>query len=236
MQEYLNVLVKLQDLDSNIGRIQEAKVNYPQKIESLREKLRKEKSINDQKRERLKNLEQERRSKERNLEQEIVRIKKSEEKLLLVKSNKEYHAALKEIAMAKESNSEEEENILIILEELDILKKELVGEEENLKTMTIECEKEESALAEKLEEFEIELGEKTQSRNELLSDIDSEILKTYENIRKHRQGIAVVQAKDGFCQGCYMDIPPQLYNDVQRGDELLSCPNCNRLLYFTNDT
>ena len=232
MHEHVSVLVKLQDLDSTIGEIEQAKIDYPQKIELLRETLKKEEDLADQKREKLRMLEQERNAKEGHLAHEMERIKNSEEKLLSVKTNKEYKAALKEIASAKESNSLEEESILVILEEVDALKKELKEKEKSLTTMSEEFEKEEKALTVKLNELEEELRDRTRRREKLFAEIDPAILKTYENIRKHRQGIAVVQAKEGFCQGCYMGIPPQLYNEVQRGDDMIFCPNCNRLLYF----
>ena len=117
MHPQISVLIELQNLDLSIGKIEEAKENYPRKVQLLKEKVDEERKITDLKRERLKELERQRRGEERKLEEETVKITRSEEKLLSVKSNKEYQAALKEIALAKESNSQKEENILNILEE-----------------------------------------------------------------------------------------------------------------------
>ena len=236
MHEEINTLVKLQDLDLSIGKIEETKENYPRRIELLKEKLEEKRRIADLKREKLESLENDRRRKEREMEQEMEKIKKSGEKLLLVKTNKEYQAALKEIALTKESNSQREEDILNVLEELDVLRKELKEKEEDFMAISREFGKEESELTAKLEEFKKQLAEKVKKRGELSSKIGPELLQMYENIKKRRQDIAVAPTKDGFCQGCYMDIPPQLSNEVQKGIDLVFCPNCNRILYWANSS
>ena len=46
------------------------------------------------------------------------------------------------------------------------------------------------------------------------------------------QGRAVVSVKNGTCQGCNMNIPPQLFNLLQRGDSIELCGNCNRTIYW----
>jgi predicted nucleic acid-binding Zn-ribbon protein len=57
------------------------------------------------------------------------------------------------------------------------------------------------------------------------------VIKRYSTIRM-RRGLAVVSVKNGTCQGCNMNIPPQLYNTLQRGNSLELCPNCNRIIYW----
>lgn len=236
MHPQVSILVKLQNLDLSIGKIQKTKENYPQKIELLKNRLEKERKITESEKEKLEKLEKDRRREERTLEEEIERITRSEEKLFSVKTNKEYQAVLKEIALAKESNSEREEKILNILEELDVLRKELWEKEKNFEEISRKFKKESSELEEKLKAFDNQLAEKIKSREKLFSKIDPEIIQMYENLRGGRQGIAVVATKNGFCQGCNMGMPPQLSNEVQKGGDLVFCPNCNRILYWVNNS
>ena len=235
MQQQITTLVKLQNIDLKIGEIEEAKDRYPKRIESLKEKLEEEQRVADSERQKLEDLNGERKKNEQALELDVQKIQKSEEKLLSVKTNKEYQAALKEIALAKEANLEREDEILRGLEEIDALKKEVKKRARDLEAITEEFEKEKSELTKKLKEFEKQLSKKMVLREELFLQIDKELLRQYENIRKHRHGIAVVPTKDGFCQGCYMGIPPQSYNEVQKGMALICCQNCNRILYWPND-
>ena len=59
----------------------------------------------------------------------------------------------------------------------------------------------------------------------------SDVLKKYSAIRM-RRGLALVPVKNGTCQGCNMNIPPQLFNTLQRGNSIEVCGNCNRIIYW----
>ena len=57
------------------------------------------------------------------------------------------------------------------------------------------------------------------------------LLKKYDMLRERRNGKAVVPVISGVCQGCFMNIPPQQFNDILRGDKMFNCPTCQRILY-----
>jgi predicted nucleic acid-binding Zn-ribbon protein len=44
--------------------------------------------------------------------------------------------------------------------------------------------------------------------------------------------MAVVEVTGGICQGCYMNIPPQLWNEIIRSEKINLCPSCQRILYY----
>ena len=54
----------------------------------------------------------------------------------------------------------------------------------------------------------------------------------YDILRNRRNGLAIVNVLDGVCQGCFMNLPPQQYNMLLRGDKLLDCPSCQRMIYY----
>ncbi len=56
------------------------------------------------------------------------------------------------------------------------------------------------------------------------------LLKKYETVRQAR-GNAIAEVKNGSCTGCHMAIPPQLSIRVLKQEELITCPNCQRILY-----
>ena len=74
----------------------------------------------------------------------------------------------------------------------------------------------------------------TEKRAVLAKSIPADLLAQYERIRKRNNGIGVIPVWKAVCSGCHMNIPPQLYNELQRSNDLLSCPNCNRIMYFQN--
>jgi len=66
--------------------------------------------------------------------------------------------------------------------------------------------------------------------------IDPSTLAKFERILKSKNGIGIVPIVQESCDGCHMKIPPQLLGKVRRAQELVSCLNCSRFLYFTDDT
>ena len=69
-------------------------------------------------------------------------------------------------------------------------------------------------------------------RERVARNISQSLLKRYEFIRQRRGGLAVVGVENGTCEGCHMNIPPQLFNDLQRDDRYFECPLCRRLIYY----
>ena len=64
--------------------------------------------------------------------------------------------------------------------------------------------------------------------------INDDLLKKYDILREKRNGQAVVPAWKEVCNGCHMNIPPQMYNELQKPEILMLCPNCNRIIYWEN--
>jgi predicted nucleic acid-binding Zn-ribbon protein len=68
-------------------------------------------------------------------------------------------------------------------------------------------------------------------RGELAGHVDDELHRRYRMIFERRGGLAVVAVQDGICQGCHMNVPPQLYNQVLRNEQVLLCPSCQRIIF-----
>ena len=66
---------------------------------------------------------------------------------------------------------------------------------------------------------------------EFTQGVEVRLLNQYERIRGARAGLGITAAVGGRCRACNMMVPPQLFNELQRGSALHSCPSCNRILY-----
>lgn len=169
---------------------------------------------------------------EDNLKKAGEALKRAKEKLLEVKTNKEYQAGLAEIETMEKKNEAYEEAIIVILEEIDAQKKTLKEREDEFKREEGRYEKRKQDLMEALAAIGSELKRCVQERERIRASLPPEILKKYEAIRALNSGLAVVPAWREVCSGCHMNIPPQLYNELQSGDRLIFCPECNRILYW----
>jgi len=89
----------------------------------------------------------------------------------------------------------------------------------------------ESEARERMAAIEVEIGASSGEREELKSRVPNKILRLYERIHA-RLGQAVAEAVDGRCSACNLAPPPQMYNEIMRGDTLHQCPNCKRILVY----
>ena len=70
------------------------------------------------------------------------------------------------------------------------------------------------------------------TRTELVQNVESDLRRKYEMIFSRRGVLAVVEVRSGICQGCRMRVPPQLYNEIQRNEQVILCPSCQRMLFW----
>jgi predicted nucleic acid-binding Zn-ribbon protein len=66
--------------------------------------------------------------------------------------------------------------------------------------------------------------------------VDSEVLTLYRRVQaKKSDHIGIASVCNAVCRGCNVNIPPQMYNELQRFDRLKNCPNCERLIYWDKE-
>ncbi len=205
---------------------------YPKELKKLEEKQKLEQERFLKEKEKLDSLEKERRQKERHLLGEQEKIKRSEGTISEVKTNKEYQALLNEIETFKEASSRIEEEILLIMEEIEELKKQLARREKEMATTLEKMEEEKRKIQEKMDQDEIAWKEKSYRKEILSKQVESNLFKLYNMLREKRQGVGMVSVRNETCQGCFVNVPPQMFIEVQKNNAIIRCPNCNRILYW----
>jgi predicted nucleic acid-binding Zn-ribbon protein len=234
MKKQLQLLWKLQTVEQQIAEAQQNKEAYPLELERLQALIKAQEEQQEEEKQKIEELEKERIAMEGELELENERIKRSQLKLLEIKTNKEYQALLKEIETGKEHNSQREEEIIRMLDEIDQLRTDYASSKERVRQEKEEIEKETAQVKELMVKVEQDIGRWQKTREEILKETDPELLKQYNTLKEKRNGIAIVLVKNEGCQGCYVNIPPQMYNEVQKNNEIILCPNCHRILYWEN--
>ena len=115
------------------------------------------------------------------------------------------------------------------IEKLDVQVKERSPEIEakriEMENKLAEYEVLAKADTEKLEKLLVE-------RTPLLETLGSETRATYDRMSKIKSGLALSEAADYKCLACRMTIRPQVFNDIRRGETLITCENCGRILFF----
>ncbi|MCK4233182.1 hypothetical protein KAX75_02040 [candidate division WOR-3 bacterium] len=235
MKETLVKLFKLQNTDREILERKMMIKEIPQKMKELEKIIGDRTELLEEVEQRLKGNHNKELAVERKLQETKISIERHKKQLLTVKTNKEYAALLKEIS-TEESNIERlEEEMLYLLDETEGVEEEKREEEKTLSKMKERYEKNKAALEEKKERFEREIEIKKKEREQFATEIEGNLLKRYEKIRSLRDGIAVVQIQEGNCGGCFSSIPPQVINEAKRGDKILTCESCGRIIVYLKE-
>ncbi len=234
MNKHLSLLISLQGLDTEAAKHKIKKKDLPVRLARLNEALSKESQVFAENKKKYDELTAQHRELEAKLKRGLDGLNKAKDRLGEVKTNKEYQAILKEIDNGEVRNSEIETEIICLLEEIDQRKQSLEEEEKQQEQRTRQCESEKQQILSEMESLDEKNLGCTEQFEKLLENIPKDLIRRYEMIKALNNGMAVVSVWKGVCGGCHMNIPPQLYNELQKSDEILSCPNCSRIIYWQN--
>jgi len=230
MKEMLEFLASLQEVDKKLFYLEFSKGDLPKNVARLKESLEKLiRQIESLKKTTEKN-EIDRRNTENLITAAQEKLKKYQNQLYDVTTNKEYDAITHEIEMKKKEIEEGETAVLNLFVENDKNKEslsELENDKEQLEKDLDSKEKELNVVINATEKEELELKHQ---REKLVVRLSEPFLRRYERIRKAKSGIAVVPITRDACGGCFKSIPPQKIVEVEKLIELIQCDVCGRIL------
>ncbi len=235
MEEEIKQLIGLQDLDLEIQSMKKERDEIPAAITSSNKELKELETSLAIEKERFDVDEKEKNTKEIELKLEDIKLVKSREKLNAVKTTKEHKAALKEIEEHNKQNSILEERILFLLDELDSLRKTVEELESAFKVSSKEIGAEIEGFEKRTAEIEKSIETMQIKRNTLFAKIDQKYSEKYNRLINSVEGHVVVGVVKGVCTGCFINLPPQLFNEMMGDKNLKVCPNCSRLIFFKEE-
>jgi predicted nucleic acid-binding Zn-ribbon protein len=231
IKDKVDILLKLQKIELETASVQSLFDDQPRQLSQLETRLDDFKNNIAEAEARLKQLQQSYRSHESDAQIYQSRIEKSNEKLKLVKTNKEYQSFLMEIDELKELQSQIEDKMLEHLVEIDEAEAQIATKQEEFKRLSSETKSEQDKIRDESEKHRKRLARLGIKREEIVAGIEPGLLQTYNTVKKNVGGIAIAIVKDAICQGCNVNIPPQMFNELQRFDKLFYCPHCQRIVY-----
>jgi len=232
MREQIDILVKLQKIETESVKIKAMLNDFPTKLDaidnglkSLEQSIAEGTSLIDEMRKKY-------RAYESDVQMNISKIKKREENLRSVKTNKEYQSLLSEIDDMKKKNSEIESEMLEFLDQIESSEKEISAKKDEYSNKKKEIDQEKKRIKQDAEKGEKRIANLDAEWKNVSKDIDSRLLQKFINVKTRVGGPAIAPVKSAVCQACNLNIPPQMYNELQRCDSLKFCPNCQRLIYY----
>ncbi len=177
-------------------------------------------------------LEKKKREKERAVEEVNERIGKLKAKTADIKTNKEYQALLKEIESVEHDRSSIEDEILAIMEDTDAIGRQVKAEENNFTRNLEKVETLKKTIEQEKAILEKDMMAVQATRAAAIAALDTEVYDEYIALFEICHGHAVNEEKEEICQGCNMNIPPQLFVEIKKNEEIYHCPHCRRILFY----
>lgn len=231
-EKQIEQLIILQQVDDEIIVLKEEVEKAPLELADLENQMDEFADRRTQIEERLELLKDQKKKLAVEIEDDAGKIKKSKNKLMLAGNTKEYHAMMREMDSLEKLNRMREDEQTAVKEELQRQDDATESLNEEMSGVKEQYEELKATLDARLAEAQKKLDSLDRKRKKACKVVPPPILGRYEFIRERMENPVIVAVADGVCHGCHIMIPPQTYNDLQKGKQILSCPNCQRLIFW----
>ncbi len=232
MREQIEILASLQNVDREIKEKNGAKSLLMQEIHKRGEELKLKRSEVAQLKAEWTEKDKVRQEKERLLQDEGRKTADKRMRMNRIKNIRELQALQHEVDQIKQANAQLEEALIAIMEDLEAGAANLREKNEELSQLEQSWGEQRTQLDAQVAQIDKEVSETSAGRQTIAAQLNGDLIGRYEMIFARRGGMAVVAVTDSICQGCFMNIPPQLSNEIRKNERLNLCPSCHRILYY----
>ncbi|MFZ5981413.1 MAG: zinc ribbon domain-containing protein [Candidatus Zixiibacteriota bacterium] len=235
MNSELELLLKLQVIDYDIGELERSKEYLPDMMGNLNREIDDLRLKLEETQKKLEGSKVKQKELELDISTHEASLQKFQQQMMSIKTNKEYDALVAEIDNLKEKISQSETQLLETIDQVGNLEKEvkeleaktLETRENNTQQLTI--------LQEKVNSIGDTMSMKEQERRGIVTNIPKPILSVYERVRRGKGGQAVVVVKKRACGACFKALTPHKVQEVKRADKIYTCDSCGAIIYWDEE-
>jgi predicted nucleic acid-binding Zn-ribbon protein len=235
MQDTIEKLLALQDRDRRILRAREQLARVEPERQLFQSNAASAQAGLDAAKLKAKQAETDRKKLELEVDSRKQQIERYALQQFQTKKNEEYRALAHEILTCKEAITQLEDQQLELMEKIEEFQKQSVAASREADEARKIAESQLKEIAAGEERLRADLAGLESNRDQLTAAIDERALRQYERLLRNKGDNVVVGIEHGVCGGCHMKMPPQIVVSCQAARELVSCPNCGRILFYTPD-
>jgi predicted nucleic acid-binding Zn-ribbon protein len=235
MLDVIEKLLILQDRDRKIRRIRTELAHIEPQRQTMKAKAAAASTSLENAKTKVKELESQRKELELEVESKKEMIARYANQQLQTRKNEEYRALANEIQTCKEAIFKIEDREIALMEQGEAAQKEVLRSTQSANEARKLADDQIAQLGVREENLKKELAELETNRQDLAAAVDSSARGRYDRLVKNKGENVVVGVQHGVCGGCHMKLPPQLLVSCQAQQELVTCSNCGRILYYTRD-
>ncbi len=226
-------LISLQKVDDEIHAIRQELESAPRELESLRTQFAEVEEQRTRQLDKMAHLREQEKRLGLEIDDDSMRIKKSKNKLMTAGNTREYHAMVREMDSLERVNRNREEEKSALAEEMARQSLQQSELDEKFAALQVELARCEEGLQTRMETAQAALDTLTVKRGQTGKEVPLPVFDRYEFIRERLEHPVIVSVTGGVCTGCNISIPPQNFIELQKGTQILSCPNCQRLMFWS---
>ncbi len=235
MLDVIEKLLILQDRDRKIRRVEGELARIEPERRMFQAKAAEAHAVLEQAKNRVKQLESDRKSLELEVESKKQLIARYANQQLQTRKNEEYRALAHEIETCNAEIFKIEDREIELMEQTEAGQKEVARATQANAQATKLMEEQLAQLATREANLRKELDELQANREALAGAVDESARARYERLVRSKGESVIVGVQHGVCGGCHMRVPPQLLVQCQAQQEVVTCSNCGRILYYTRD-
>jgi predicted nucleic acid-binding Zn-ribbon protein len=228
----LNLVTRLQEIDNRLSELSKEISALPRHIAEIEKKLASHQRKLEADRAALTANSKERKKCETDIQTQEQKISKLKDQMLQAKTNEQYRAFQNEIDFCQREIRKSEDRILELMGESEPLDKNVKAAEAALQAEKKQVDGEKQQARERTAADEKASAELHQTRASMVAEMTPAVYQRYERVRKARKGVAVAEAVEGRCSMCNMAMRLQFFQDLKRGEQIMSCESCQRILYY----
>jgi len=235
MHDVIEKLLILQDRDKQIAQLQNELARIEPERAELNGRAASTQAGLDVAKTRVKQIESDRKKLELDVEAKKQQIEKYANQQFQTKKNEEYRALAHEIETCKQVILKLDDQQIELMEKAELAQKDVVVANGLCSEARKRADGLIADLAKREENLKKELAGLQANREQLAQAVDEAARSRYERLLKNKGTNVVVGVQHGVCGGCHMKLPTQIIVSCRAQEEIVTCINCGRILYYTND-
>ena len=224
-------LYRLQEVDLEIESEEQARAQIASQLGESRAVVRAKDGLRE-KQQHLEELGRQQHSAEWELEDLVNKLTAAEGKLYggRIKDPKELTSLQHEVEAFRDRRSHLENAALEIMDKVELATVGVAALASELEALEADWHSQQQQLSADMERLKAELADLKQKRQRLSAEVDPQAVVLYQELRKQK-GQAVARVEQGVCRGCRISLPTTELQRV-RGDSLVQCSSCGRILFL----
>lgn len=235
MQSDIELLLKLQVIDYDLGELERSKEYLPDMMGNLNNEIKDIQRKLDEAKAKLEEANLRQKSLDLEIKTKEAELQKYQQQMMSIKTNKEYDALVAQIDAVKSEISVMRQQETETMETMESLENEIPDFTKKNDEIKENNSKQLEVLQTQIDSIGDTMTGKTADRKSILSKIPRPTVSIYERVRKGKGGAAVVVVKKRSCSACNNSLTPKKVQEIRRSDNINTCESCGRMLYWDDD-